>query len=130
LNGKLVLAGHFCCRMTGFHFGFMLPVLGLFVVHLWGLWNFLSLISQICRLPSISSVWVAKVGILFLLVQVLLDFVCRINDDHGPMEEQRQRYGPPLYELTSFSIALRVFVSLWWSSFDHPISYVTLSLLL
>jgi hypothetical protein len=69
--------------MTGFDFGFMLPVLGLFVVHLWGLWNFLSLISQICRLPSISSVWVAKVGILFLLVQVLLDFVCRINDDNG-----------------------------------------------
>jgi hypothetical protein len=47
---------------------------------------------------------------------------------HGsPMEEQRQRYGPPLYELTSFAIALRVFVSLWWSSFDHAILYVTSS---
>jgi hypothetical protein len=62
-----------------------------------------------------------------MLVQVLLDFVCRINDDNGPMEEQRQRYGPPLYELTSFAIALRVFISLWWSSFDHAILYVTSS---
>jgi hypothetical protein len=82
---------------------------------------------QLAQLGSSTGVLRTIVKWLVGVPQVLLDFVCRINDDNGPMEEQRQRYGPPLYELTSFSIALRVFVSLWWSSFDHPISYVTLS---
>ncbi|CAK9195303.1 unnamed protein product [Sphagnum troendelagicum] len=77
---------------------------------------------QLAQLGSSTGVLRTIVKWLVGVPQVLLDFVCRINDDNGPMEEQRQRYGPPLYELTSFSIALRVFVSLWWSSFDHPIS--------
>ncbi|KAH9550990.1 hypothetical protein CY35_10G101000 [Sphagnum magellanicum] len=77
---------------------------------------------QLAQLGSSTGVLRTIVKWLVGVPQVLLDFVCQINDDNGPMEEQRQRYGPPLYELTSFSIALRVFVSLWWSSFDHPIS--------
>ncbi|CAK9205892.1 unnamed protein product [Sphagnum jensenii] len=76
---------------------------------------------QLAQLGSSTGVLRTIVKWLVGVPQVLLDFVCRINDDNGPMEEQRQRYGPPLYELTSFAIALRVFISLWWSSFDHAI---------
>eukprot|EP00243_Klebsormidium_subtile_P001512 TRINITY_DN12686_c0_g1_i1.p1 TRINITY_DN12686_c0_g1~~TRINITY_DN12686_c0_g1_i1.p1 ORF type:complete len:448 (-),score=130.43 TRINITY_DN12686_c0_g1_i1:330-1673(-) len=50
--------------------------------------------------------------------QVLLDFVRQINDHNGPMEEQRERYGPPLYELTSFVNHIRIFVAAWWSVYD------------
>jgi hypothetical protein len=50
--------------------------------------------------------------------QVLLDFVRQINDHNGPMEEQRARYGPPLYELTSFVNHIRIFVAAWWSVYD------------
>ncbi|MQL86243.1 hypothetical protein Taro_018777 [Colocasia esculenta] len=38
---------------------------------------------------------------------VLLDFIRQINDDQGPMEEQRQRYGPFLYSLTKMLIWIR-----------------------
>eukprot|EP00850_Spirogloea_muscicola_P005935 SM000027S09716 [mRNA] locus=s27:906990:909983:- [translate_table: standard] len=36
-----------------------------------------------------------------------------------PMEEQRDRYGPPLYELTEFVTRLRIFLALWWAVFDE-----------
>lgn len=35
-----------------------------------------------------------------------------------PMEEQRQRYGPPLYSLTQLALNIRLFVSLLWRRFD------------
>ena len=47
---------------------------------------------------------------------------------YRPMEEQRQRYGPPLYKLTSFVVLLRVFLVVWWSSFDSTDMYNSLTL--
>lgn len=35
-----------------------------------------------------------------------------------PMEEQRQRYGPPLYSLTKLVLNIRLFLSLLWRRFD------------
>lgn len=49
---------------------------------------------------------------------------------YRPMEEQRQRYGPPLYKLTSFVVLLRVFLVVWWSSFDSTDMYNSLTLFL
>lgn len=34
------------------------------------------------------------------------------------MEEQRQRYGPPLYRLTTMVLLIRVFISLSWGRFE------------
>jgi len=34
------------------------------------------------------------------------------------MEEQRERYGPPLYSLTKMVIAIRVFLTLLWERYD------------
>nr|KYP62309.1 hypothetical protein KK1_016841 [Cajanus cajan] len=50
--------------------------------------------------------------------EVLLDFTRQINDDDGPMEEQRHRYGPPLYSLTSMILSIRLFLSLSWTRYD------------
>ena len=47
---------------------------------------------------------------------------------YRPMEEQRQRYGPPLYKLTSFVVLLRVFLVVWWSSFNSTDMYNSLTL--
>lgn len=73
---------------------------------------------QLAQLGSASGVWKTLVKYLVGCPQVLLDFVCKINDDHGPMEEQRERYGPSLYRLTTFAVAIRVFLEIWWSAFD------------
>ena len=35
-----------------------------------------------------------------------------------PMEEQRERYGPSLYKLTTFAVAIRIYLEVWWSAFD------------
>ena len=35
-----------------------------------------------------------------------------------PMEEQRQRYGPPLYSLTTMVISIRLFLLVLWGRFD------------
>lgn len=55
---------------------------------------------QLAQLGSATGVYKTLVKYLVGVPQVLLDFIRQINDDDGPMEEQRQRYGPPLYSLT------------------------------
>lgn len=57
---------------------------------------------QLAQLGSATGVYKTLVKYLVGVPQVLLDFVQKINDDDGPMEEQRQRYGPPLYSLTKW----------------------------
>ncbi|KAL1329529.1 hypothetical protein HN51_046652 [Arachis hypogaea] len=69
---------------------------------------------QLAQLGSATGVYKTLVKYLVGVPQVLLDFVRQINDDDGPMEEQRHRYGPPLYSLTSMILSIRLFLSLLW----------------
>ncbi|KAM7532126.1 hypothetical protein LguiB_035536 [Lonicera macranthoides] len=73
---------------------------------------------QLAQLGSATGVYKTLVKYLVGVPQVLLDFVRQINDDQGPMEEQRQRYGPSLYSLTKLALNIRLFLSLSWWSFD------------
>ncbi|KAH9608997.1 hypothetical protein KSS87_003079 [Heliosperma pusillum] len=70
---------------------------------------------QLAQLGSATGVYKTLVKYLVGVPQVLLDFIRQINDDEGPMEEQRQRYGPPLYSLTKMLITIRVFLFLLWA---------------
>eukprot|EP00897_Mesotaenium_endlicherianum_P002508 jgi/Mesen1/2285/ME000154S01453 len=74
--------------------------------------------KTLAAMGSATGVYKTLVKYLVGVPQVLLDFVRQINDHNGPMEEQRERYGPPLYELTKFSNRLRVFAAVWWSVYD------------
>ncbi|XP_059296778.1 uncharacterized protein LOC132049842 isoform X2 [Lycium ferocissimum] len=73
---------------------------------------------QLAQLGSATGVYKTLVKYLVGVPQVLLDFVQKINDDDGPMEEQRQRYGPPLYSLTKMVLNIRLFLSLLWRRFE------------
>ncbi|XP_054783347.1 uncharacterized protein LOC129290573 [Prosopis cineraria] len=73
---------------------------------------------QLAQLGSATGVYKTLVKYLVGVPQVLLDFIQRINDDDGPMEEQRHRYGPPLYSLTMMILAIRLFLSLSWERFE------------
>ncbi|KAK9723812.1 hypothetical protein RND81_05G027200 [Saponaria officinalis] len=70
---------------------------------------------QLAQLGSATGVYKTLVKYLVGVPQVLLDFIRQINDDEGPMEEQRQRYGPPLYSLTKMVLTIRVFLFLLWA---------------
>ncbi|KAL8237322.1 hypothetical protein R6Q59_018403 [Mikania micrantha] len=73
--------------------------------------------KTLSQLGSATGVYKTLVKYLVGVPQVLLDFIRQINDDHGPMEEQRQRYGPPLYALTKLVLTIRLFLSFsWWRS--------------
>ncbi|MED6133119.1 hypothetical protein PIB30_025597 [Stylosanthes scabra] len=72
---------------------------------------------QLAQLGSATGVYKTLVKYLVGVPQVLLDFVKTINDDDGPMEEQRYRYGPPLYSLTSMILSIRLFLSLSWTRY-------------
>ncbi|XP_057970692.1 uncharacterized protein LOC131159652 isoform X2 [Malania oleifera] len=74
--------------------------------------------AQLAQLGSATGVYKTLVKYLVGVPQVLLDFIRQINDDHGPMEEQRQRYGPPLYSLTSMVLSIRLFLFLSWGRFE------------
>eukprot|EP00249_Psilotum_nudum_P012266 c23683_g1_i1 orf=272-1675(+) len=76
---------------------------------------------QLVQLGAATGVYKTFVKYLIGVPQVLLDFVRQINDHHGPMEEQRQRYGPPLYQLTTIAVSIRIFLFLWWRTFDEGI---------
>ncbi|KAK7350344.1 hypothetical protein VNO77_08866 [Canavalia gladiata] len=67
---------------------------------------------QLAQLGSATGVYKTLVKYLVGVPQVLLDFTRQINDDDGPMEEQRHRYGPPLYSLTLMILSIRLFLSL------------------
>uniref|UniRef100_A0A1J3JPR4 GOLD domain-containing protein n=1 Tax=Noccaea caerulescens TaxID=107243 RepID=A0A1J3JPR4_NOCCA len=73
---------------------------------------------QLAQLGSATGVYKTLVKYLVGVPQVLLDFIRQINDDDGPMEEQRERYGPPLYSLTKMVMAIRVFLTLLWERYD------------
>uniref|UniRef100_A0A5B6YJ12 GOLD domain-containing protein n=1 Tax=Davidia involucrata TaxID=16924 RepID=A0A5B6YJ12_DAVIN len=73
---------------------------------------------QLAQLGSATGVYKTLVKYLVGVPQVLLDFIQQINDDQGPMEEQRQRYGPPLYRLTTMVLNIRLFLSLSWGRFE------------
>lgn len=77
---------------------------------------------QLALLGTATGVYKTVVKYLVGVPQVLLDFVRQINDHHGPMEEQRERYGPPIYQLTTLSVSIHIFLLLWWKSFDHYLS--------
>ncbi|WJX91496.1 hypothetical protein P8452_73265 [Trifolium repens] len=70
---------------------------------------------QLAQLGSATGVYKTLVKYLVGVPEVLLDFTRQINDDDGPMEEQRHRYGPPLYSLTSMILSVRFFLSLSWA---------------
>ncbi|KAL9227923.1 hypothetical protein vseg_003558 [Gypsophila vaccaria] len=70
---------------------------------------------QLAQLGSATGVYKTLVKYLVGVPQVLLDFIRQINDDEGPMEEQRHRYGPPLYSLTKMVLTIRVLLFLLWS---------------
>ncbi|KAL5539286.1 hypothetical protein UlMin_045377 [Ulmus minor] len=74
--------------------------------------------KQLAQLGSATGVYKTLVKYLVGVPQVLLDFIRRINDDDGPMEEQRHRYGPPLYSLTAMVMSIRLFLLLAWGRFE------------
>ncbi|XP_022156250.1 uncharacterized protein LOC111023184 [Momordica charantia] len=73
---------------------------------------------QLAQLGSATGVYKTLVKYLVGVPEVLLEFIRRLNDDDGPMEEQRQRYGPPLYNLTTMVLLIRLCISLSWRRFD------------
>ncbi|KAI3870269.1 hypothetical protein MKX03_029658, partial [Papaver bracteatum] len=73
---------------------------------------------QLAQLGSATGVYKTLVTYLVGVPQVLLDFVKTINDDDGPMEEQRQRYGPSLYTLTDMVISIRFYLLLSWGRYE------------
>ncbi|KAL3826217.1 hypothetical protein ACJIZ3_022246 [Penstemon smallii] len=73
---------------------------------------------QLADLGSATGVYKTLVKYLVGVPEVLLDFIRQINDDQGPMEEQRQRYGPPLYSLTKMVHIIRLFLSLLWGRLE------------
>ncbi|XP_002980642.2 uncharacterized protein LOC9656263 [Selaginella moellendorffii] len=75
--------------------------------------------KQLVMLGSASGVYKTLIRFLVGVPQVLLDFVQQINDHNGPMEEQRERYGPPLYQLTQLGLHIRIFLTLWWKTFNR-----------
>ncbi|KAL8206010.1 hypothetical protein R6Q57_009561 [Mikania cordata] len=75
--------------------------------------------KTLSQLGSATGVYKTLVKYLVGVPQVLLDFIRQINDDHGPMEEQRQRYGPPLYALTKMVLTIRLFLSFSWWRYEN-----------
>lgn len=73
---------------------------------------------QLAQLGAATGVYRTLVKYLVGVPQVLLDFIRKINDDDGPMEEQRQRYGPSLYCLTAMVLSIRLFLFLLWGQFE------------
>lgn len=74
--------------------------------------------TQLAQLGSATGVYKTLVKYLVGVPQVLLDFIRQINDDDGPMEEQRTRYGPSLYSLTKMALSIRLFLSLSWERYE------------
>ncbi|KAH7554622.1 hypothetical protein JRO89_XS12G0249500 [Xanthoceras sorbifolium] len=73
---------------------------------------------QLAQLGSATGVYKTLVKYLVGVPQVLLDFIRQINDDDGPMEEQRHRYGPPLYCLTAMVTFIRLLIFVSWRRFN------------
>ncbi|KAJ9543021.1 hypothetical protein OSB04_022728 [Centaurea solstitialis] len=87
---------------------------------------------QLAQLGSAGGVYKTVVKYLVGVPQVLLDFVRQINDDQGPMEEQRHRYGPPMYALTKLVLNIHLFFlchggAMKILSCEHHLSFFFLS---
>lgn len=74
---------------------------------------------QLAQLGSAVGVYKTLVKYLVGVPQVLLDFIKQINDDQGPMEEQRHRYGPSLYTLTKMVLSIRLVLLLLWGRYEE-----------
>ncbi|PON33316.1 GOLD domain containing protein [Parasponia andersonii] len=74
--------------------------------------------KQLAQLGSATGVFKTLMKYLVGVPQVLLDFLRQINDDDGPMEEQRHRYGPSLYNLTTMVLFIRLFLLLALGRFE------------
>ena len=57
-------------------------------------------------LGSASGMFKYVVALVAGVPESILDFLKSINDPNGPMEEQRARYGPDLYEITDLGAQL------------------------
>lgn len=73
--------------------------------------------QQLAQLGSATGAYKFIVKYLVGVPQVLLDFVRQINDVDGPMAEVQQRYGPPLYSLTTMVLNIRLCIALLWQQF-------------
>jgi len=67
--------------------------------------------AALVSLGNASGVYKAVITVLGGVPEVLLDFVRRLNDAEGPMEEFRAIYGPNLYFLTSVVNAIHTLCS-------------------
>ncbi|XP_040257026.1 uncharacterized protein [Aegilops tauschii subsp. strangulata] len=74
---------------------------------------------QLAQLGSATGVYKTLVRYLVGVPQVLLDFIRQINDANGPMEVQRERYGPALYTLTKLVLAVRLYLHLSLARFGQ-----------
>ncbi|KAI4341901.1 hypothetical protein MLD38_026572 [Melastoma candidum] len=73
---------------------------------------------QLAQLGSATGVYKTLVKYLVGVPEVLLDFIKTINDDDGPMEEHRHRYGPPLYSLTTLVLFIQLYLSISLERFE------------
>ena len=69
--------------------------------------------QSLSQLASTSGMFKAVISYIGGIPQVLLDFLEKINDDNGPLEEQRMRYGPAFYQMTSLSAQILSLVAAW-----------------
>ena len=67
-------------------------------------------------LGSASGMFKYVVALVAGVPESILDFLKSINDPNGPMEEQRARYGPDLYEITDLGAQLFETAALWWAA--------------
>ena len=67
-------------------------------------------------LGSASGMFKYVVALVAGVPESLLDFLKSINDPNGPMEEQRARYGPDLYQVTDLGAQLLETAALWWAA--------------
>jgi hypothetical protein len=68
--------------------------------------------ATLVQLGQASGAFKMFLRLLAGVPSVLLDFVRTINDEQGPMEEMRSRYGPFIYRLTELANLVRVTVQL------------------
>jgi len=69
--------------------------------------------KMLAQLGSASGVFKAIVKFLAGVPEVLLEFVTKINDENGPMEEQREAYGPSVYACTTSSNNAHILCKIW-----------------
>ncbi|KAG2452955.1 hypothetical protein HYH02_002292 [Chlamydomonas schloesseri] len=82
----------------------------LYLQHQWERRQSLVQLGECSGMYKIVIKWVAGIP------QVLLDFAKEINAKLGPMEEQRIKYGPDLYGITTLGLRLTVCLAAWAES--------------